>query len=56
MPRELHDRARNIRASQLEAISELRVAVKDNRRHTSLIGAVNAVAAAPGAVYLDVSG
>lgn len=56
IPPDLVDRAQRIREAQRRTVDTLQAAVKDNRQHHALIGAVNGSTARSGAVYLDVSG
>ncbi|GAA1109430.1 hypothetical protein [Arthrobacter flavus] len=56
IPPELVDRAQRIREAQRRTVATLQAAVKDNRQHHALIGAVNGSTARSGAVYLDVAG
>lgn len=56
LPPDLVDRARRIQAAQLSIAAQLRSAIRENRQHHALLGAVNASTARPGAVYLDVAG
>ncbi|WP_035764005.1 hypothetical protein [Arthrobacter sp. H20] len=56
IPSDLVDRAQRIREAQRRTVAMLQAAVKDNRQHHALIGAVNASTAPNRAVYLDVAG
>ncbi|MBG6190478.1 hypothetical protein IWX64_001418 [Arthrobacter sp. CAN_A212] len=56
LPSDLVERALHIQAAQRSIAGQLRSAVRDNRQHHALLGAVNASTARPGAVYLDVAG
>ena len=56
IPPDLVVRARRIQDAQQRTVATLQAAVKDNRQHHALIGAVNASTARSGAVYLDVAG
>ncbi|NOJ60497.1 hypothetical protein [Arthrobacter sp. 260] len=56
LPADLVGRARRIQAAQRSIVDQLRSAVRENRQHHALLGAVNASTARPGAVYLDVAG
>ena len=56
IPPDLVDRAQRIREAQRRTVATLQAAIKDNRQHHALIGAVNGSTVRSGAVYLDVAG